>query len=89
MLSGSGEAENCQIVAFGAAAGEDDLRGPASQQSGYRLARPLHCRPRLLSVMMDGRRVPETLPEVGLHGLKDLGQDRGGGVIVEVNAAHG
>ncbi len=86
---GSDEAENCQIVAFGAAAGEDDFRGTASQQSGYRLARPLHRRPRLLSMMMDGRRVPEALPEVGLHGLKDLGQHRGGGVIVEIDAAHG
>ena len=31
--------ENRQIVALGAAAGEDDLRGAASQQSGYRFAR--------------------------------------------------
>ena len=54
MLSGLGEAKNRQVVAFGAAAGEDDLRGAASQQRGYRFARTLHRRPRLLSMMMDG-----------------------------------
>ena len=86
---GSGEAKNCQVVAFSAAAGEDDLRGAASQQRGDRFARPLDRRPRLLSMVMNGRRVPEVLPEVGLHGLKDLGQDGGGGVIVEIDAAHG
>ena len=40
-------------------------------------------------MMMNGRRVPEALPEVGLHGFKDLWQDGGGGVIVEIDAAHG
>ena len=85
---GSAKAENCQVVAFGAAAGEDDLGGAASQQRRYRLPRTLDRRPRLLSVMMDGRRVAEVLPEVGLHRLKDLGQDRRGGVIVEIDAAH-
>ena len=75
MLSGFGETKNCQVVGFGATAGEHDLRSAASQQSGHRLARTLHRRPRLLSMMMDGRRVPKTLPEVGLHGLKDRGQD--------------
>ena len=88
MLSGVDKAENCQVVAFGAAAGKHDFRGAASQQSRHRLARALHRRPRLLSVMMDGRRVAKMLPEVSLHGLKDLGQDGGGGVIVEINAMH-
>jgi hypothetical protein len=40
-------------------------------------------------MMMDGRRIPEALTEIGLHGLKDCGQHGRGGVIVEVNAAHG
>ena len=86
---GLSESEDCQIVAFGAAAGENDLRRTASQQSGHRFARMLDRRPRLLSMMMDGRRVPEVLPEVGLHGLKDRGQHGGGGVVVEIDAAHG
>ena len=89
MLSRPGETENCQIVGFGAAAGEDDLGSAASQQSGDRLSCAFHRRPRLLSMMMDGRRVAEVLPEVALHGLKDRGQHRGGGVIVEIDAAHG
>src|ERR1700730_4329139 len=93
MLSGFvraaiGEAENCQVVALGAAAGEDDLRGAASPQACHRLACALHRRPCLLSMVMDRRGVAEMLPEVALHGLKDLGQHSRGCVIVEVDAAH-
>ena len=84
-----GQSEDRQVVGFGAAAGEDDLRRAASQQRRHRLARALHRRPRLLSVMMDGGGVPEVLAEVRLHGLKDLGQHGRGGVIVEIDAAHG
>ena len=60
----------------------------ASEQRGYRLARALDRRPRLLSMMMDGRGIAKMLAEIGLHGRKDLGQHRRGGVIVEIDAAH-
>src|ERR1700694_3648053 len=93
MLSGLNEplvdAEDCQVIGFSATAGKDDLRGAASHQGRNGLARSLHCRSRLLSMMMDGRRVPKVLPEVRPHGLKDRGQHGCGGVIVEIDAAHG
>jgi hypothetical protein len=39
--------------------------------------------------MMDGRGVPEVLPEISLHGLKNRRQHGSGGVVVEIDAAHG
>ena len=39
-------------------------------------------------MMMDGGSIAEMLAKVGLHRGKDLRQNRRGGVIVEVNAAH-
>src|SRR5713101_870790 len=89
MLSRLRDAKYCQVVGLRASAGKDDFRGAASQQRGHGLPRALHGRSRLLSMMMDGRRIPEALHEVGLHSLKDRGQHRCGGVIVEVDAAHG
>src|SRR5882724_4619109 len=88
MLPRFRKAENCQVIALGAATGKDNLRRPASQQGRYRLARTLHRRPRLLSVVMDGRCVAKALPETGLHSRKDFGQDRRCSVIVEINATH-
>ncbi len=86
--TGLHETKDREVVALGAAAGEDDLRGPASDQRGYRLAGTLHRRPGLLSMVMDGRGVAKMLPEIGLHGCQDLGQHGRGGVIVEIDAAH-
>src|SRR5882724_8497041 len=88
MLPGLSQAKYFQVIALGAAAGEDNFRCAASEQRGYRLACALHRCPRLLSMVMDGRRVPEALAEVVLHGLKDRRQDGCGGVVVEIDAAH-
>src|SRR5271169_5689462 len=89
MLPGLGKSKDRQVSGFSAAAGEDNLRGAASQQRCHRLARALNRRPCLLSMMVDGRRVAEVLPEISLHGLKDRGQHGRGGVVVEIDAAHG
>ena len=82
------QAKQRQVVALGAAAGEDDLRRTAVQQLGNLLARVLHRRARLLSLLMNGRRVAELLEEVGTHGLKHFGKKRSGGVVVEVDPMH-
>ncbi len=55
---------------------------------GHRFARILDRGARFLPVMVDGRGVAEVLPKIRAHGLEHLGQDRGSGVIVEVNATH-
>src|SRR3982074_1941394 len=89
MPSRYGDAKYCQVVGLRAAAGKDDFRRAASQQPGPGPPRALPRRSRLLAMMMDGRRIPEALPEVGLHGLQDCRQHGRGGVIVEVDAAHG
>src|SRR5437868_7311420 len=88
VVSGRSQSENGEIVGLRTAASEYDLRSPASQQCSYRLPRALHGCPRLLSMVMDRRRVSEVLAEVWAHGLKNLRQHRRSGVIVEVNSAH-
>src|SRR5438128_2178815 len=88
VLSRFRKAENRQVIPLRSAAGEDDLRSPASQQGRYRLARMLDRRPCLLSMMMDGRGIAETLAEIRLHRRKNLRQNRSGGVVVEINTTH-
>ena len=83
------QAKQRQVVAFGAAAGENDLRGTAVQQLGNLLTRVLDRGARLLSLLVDGRRVAEPLEEVRTHRLKHLGQKRRRGVVVEIDAVHG
>src|SRR5271169_3876286 len=82
------EAKNRQVIAFGSAAGEHDFSGPASHQRSHRFPRMLHRRPRLLPVMMDGRRIAEALGKVRSHSLQDLREHRGSSVIVEINPPH-
>ena len=82
------QAEQGQVVAFGAAAGEDYLGSATVQQLGNMFARALDRRPCLLSLLMNGRGVPELLEEVGTHRLKHFGQKRAGGVVVEIHPAH-
>ena len=88
MIARLHQAKQRQVVALGAAAGEDDLRRTAVQQLGNLLARVLHGGARLLSLLMNGRRVAELLEEVGAHGLKHFGKKRSGGVVVEVDPMH-
>ena len=45
----------------------------AAQQRSHRFARTLHGCSRVLSMMVDGRRVAKMLAEVRPHGLHDLG----------------
>ncbi len=82
------QAEQSQVVAFGAAAGEDDLRRTAVQQLGDLLTRLLDGRARLLSLLMNGGRVAKLLEEVGAHRLKHLGRERRSGVVIEIDAMH-
>src|SRR5439155_13722296 len=90
-LQGKGPraAHHPDVVGFGSAAREDDLRGRCVQERrdlgpGV-LDRPL----RLLAEGVDARRVPEMLAEIRKHRLEDLGANRGAGVMVEVDAGHG
>src|SRR6266478_586695 len=82
------QTEDGEVVSFSAAAGEYDFRSAAAQKIRNRFARPLHGDPRFLSMMMDGRRVPEMLTEVGPHPLENLGEDVRARVIVEIDSVH-
>ena len=82
------QTEDGEVISFSAAAGEYDFRSAAAQKFRNRFTRPLHGGPRLLPMMMDGRRVPKMLAEVGPHGLKNFGENGGAGVIVEIDALH-
>ena len=82
------QTEDGEVISFGAAAGEYDFRSAATQKIRNRFARTFHGRPCLLPMMMDGRRVPEMLAEVGPHGLENLGEDGRARVIVEIDPTH-
>ena len=82
------QAKQRQVVALGAAAGEDDLRRTAVQQLGNLLARLLDRGARLLSLLMNGRGIAKLLEEVRPHRLKHLRQKRRGRVIVEIDTVH-
>ena len=61
--------EYCEIVALGAAAGEYYLGRTATEQRRHRFTRTLDRRPRLLTMVMDRRSVPEMLAEIRPHCL--------------------
>src|SRR2546425_4727976 len=82
------QTEDGEVVSFSAAAGKYDFRSAATQKIRNRFARALHGGPRFLPMMMDGRRVPEMLTEVGTHGVENLGENGGAGVIVEIDPTH-
>src|SRR5207248_7838960 len=86
VIAGLCQTEDGEVISFGAAAGEYDFRSAAAQKIRNRFARPLHGGPRFLPMMMDGRRVPEMLGEVGPHGLENLGEDGRARVIVEIRS---
>src|ERR1051326_1363394 len=88
MIPGTDQTENRKIVSFGTSAREDHLGGAASQQRGHGLASALDGGPRLLSMMMDGRRVSKVLRVVRTHGVQHRKQHWCGGIIVEVNPPH-
>ncbi len=77
-----------QVVAFGAAAGEDHFGGATVQQLGNLLAGMLDRRPRLLALPVDGRGIPKLLEVVRTHRLEHLGQKRAAGVVVEIDLTH-
>ena len=88
VIARAGQPKDSEIVGLGAAAGKHDLRRTAPQQRRDRFARALDRRPRLLPMMMDGRRVAEMLAKVGPHGLENFRQNRSRRVIVEINPPH-
>src|SRR6516165_4325972 len=88
VIAGGDPSRDGEVIAFRSTTGKHDLRAGTAKQLGDGFPRVLDRSPRFLSVMMDGRSVPEALPEERAHGLEHLRQNRGSGVVVEVNAVH-
>jgi len=96
MLDGCGDemrafghgAEECEVIAFGATGGEDDLGSAATEEAGDRFARMVYGGAGILALLMDRTGIAEVLDPEGAHGLEYFGQKRGGGVRVHVDMAH-
>ncbi len=81
-LQDAGERE---VVAFGAAGGEDDLAWRAVKQGGDLSAGALNRGAGALAAGVGGAWVAEAVGPEGLHRGEDLGQNGRGGVRVEVD----
>ena len=81
-------AANREVIGLGAAAGEHHLGRFGAHQRGHGCARLVQGRLCLLPVVMNTRRIAEKVCERSRHRLGDGRIDRGGRVVIEVNA-HG
>ncbi len=82
------DARDRQIVGLRAPAGKDDFASAATQKAGHLLPRALHGSPRPLAVKMNRRCIAKVLTKKRPHGRQHLGQKRGGGIVIEIDAAH-
>ena len=79
------DAEEGEVVAFGASGGEDDLGGAAVEEVGYGFAGAVDGGAGLLALLVDGTGIAEVLDPVGVHGFDDLGEEGSRGVGVHVD----
>jgi hypothetical protein len=81
-LHGAQSAEHREVVRFGAAGGEDDLRRPSAEQGGHLAASGLDGVMGLPPRPMQARGIAEHAVEIGLHGVTHARvEGRGRGVI--------
>src|SRR5579875_807474 len=97
MLNGTGQqmtrrlpaqAEQGEIVSFGSAASEDHYLSSSTEMGGDGFAGIFESAPRLPADGMSAGGIAERLCEIRPHGLPHSGQQRCGGVVVEINAIH-
>ena len=81
----AGEAEDGEVIRFGAAAGEDDLVRAAAEERGELVAGIVERGAGLASGGVDGGGVAVVLLQVGAHGGEHLGGEGCGRVVVEVD----
>ena len=77
-----------EVVALGAAGGEDNFLGRAVEQAGDGGAGVVDGGAGALAGVVRGAGIAEGFRPEGTHGLDHLGKDGGGGVGVEVDAVH-
>ena len=89
-LVGIGRAFDGEVGRFSAVGGEENLLlAVGADQCGHLLARPLESIPDPKPVLVQRRGVAEVLCEVRPHGIEDLRQNRGGGLMIEEDLTHG
>jgi hypothetical protein len=88
VIAGLDRTKDCQIVAFGTAAGEDDLGRTAAQKDGDVTTRLLDGGPGFLPFLVNRGGVAEGFEQPGTHYGSHLGKERRGGIRVHVDAGH-
>ncbi len=89
LASGSGRAhhaEDCEIVCFRAAAGENNFGGSGADERGDRFSGAVHSGAGGLSGRVDGAGVAEIFAEIGQHRGEDCGLHRCGRVVIKIRA---
>ena len=86
---GGDDAEDRVVVGLGAAAGKDNFLRAGVEERGHLIARGFDRGPGALAEGVDRGGVAKIGGEIGKHGLEDGGLDRGGGVVIEIDAVHG
>ena len=89
LLERIGRAEHGDVVGFGAAGSEVQLRRRATDEFGDLLAGVFESYLGVAAEIVDRTGVAEPAGEIRYHGLGDPGIDRGGGVMIEVYRLHG
>ena len=73
VVAGGEDSEEGEVVALGAAGGEDDLGRAAVEEAGDGLAGVVDRGSRVLGLLVDGTGVAVVLEIEGTHGLEDFG----------------
>src|SRR6266567_2059014 len=87
-LRGLADAQNGQVVCFGASGGEDNFIGPGADKRGYLSSCPVYSRARLLAHLVHAGRVAKLFGEVRQHCLNDSRVNRCRGAMIEINFTH-
>ena len=88
MIAGADKPKQSKVVAFGAAAGEDDFIAIAAKHGCHVASRLLDRSAALAAMLMNRRSVAEVLEQPRSHGLEYRRIETRGGVGVHVNALH-
>ena len=84
-----GGAEDREVVALGAAAGENHLARLGPEHGGDPVPGVVQQRPRPSADLVNARRVAPDFPQKRQHRLPDRWIERRGGVVIEINRRHG
>ena len=88
-LQEAGGAEDGQVGALGAAAGEDDFAGFGAQNLRRAVARVIQESPGLAADVMHAGRIAPDLAQERQHRLPDLRVQGRSGVVIEIDRLHG